>query len=74
MTAYEFETEIKSGIIEIPKDLKGIKPGKFKVIIVTQETKQDKLRQALLHAPVWTAPDVQNFNNTVRKGYINRRL
>jgi hypothetical protein len=38
-------------------------------LIVLQEKKQNRLRQALLDAPVWSDADIQDFMNTVEKGY-----
>jgi hypothetical protein len=38
-------------------------------IIVLQEKKQNRLRQALLDAPVWSDADVQAFTNAIEKGY-----
>ena len=70
MIAYEFETEIRNGMIRLPKDFKG-KQGRFRIIIIQEEKKHDEVRQALLDAPVWNDADVQDFNDKISKGYKN---
>lgn len=71
MIAYEFETEIKNGMITLPKDFKGKQRGKFRIIIIPEEKKHDKIRRTLLNTPVWSEADVQDFNDRILKGYKN---
>lgn len=71
MLSYEFKTEMKEGIIKVPDDYMGSRTGKFRVVIIAEEDKQHKLRKTLLNAPVWDDKDVENFQNTIRKGYEN---
>ncbi|MDM8523976.1 hypothetical protein QUF80_11465 [Desulfococcaceae bacterium HSG8] len=73
MIAYEFETEIRDGMIRLPKDFKG-KQEKFRIIVIQEEKKHDEVRQALLNAPVWSDADVQDFNDAISKGYKNWTL
>ena len=58
-------------MIEIPKNFNWNRTGKFRVIIIQEEKKHDKVRQALLNAPVWSEADVQDFNDKILKGYKN---
>ena len=32
MIAYEFETEIRNGMIKLPKDFKGKRTGRFRIL------------------------------------------
>lgn len=54
-------------MIKIPEDFKGRRTGKFKIIIIPEEKKHDKARQALLNAPVWSEEDIQYFNDNILK-------
>lgn len=71
MIAYEFETEIKDGMIRIPEDFKGKRTGKFRILIIPEEKKHENVRQALLNAPFWDKADVHEFNDNISKGYKN---
>ncbi len=68
---YEFETEIRNGMIKVPDDFKGKRTGRFKIIIIPEEKKHDKVRQTLLNAPVWSEEDIRDFNDNILKGYKN---
>jgi len=71
MNAYEFEAEIKEGIIKIPDEFRGNRTGRFRIVIVSEETEQHKRRKALLNAPVWDDADVRDFHHIIQKGYEN---
>ncbi len=71
MNIYEFVTEIKNGIIKIPDEFRGEKNGRFKVTIKLENDKREKLKEALMNAPVWVDDDVEEFYDTIEKGYEN---
>ncbi len=74
MEAFEFEAIHENGMIKIPDELRKNLTKKIKIIILTEEEKQDALSKLLLDAPTWDKVDVMDFHKKIREGYENWKI